>query len=210
MLLGSIALGLIQLISIGLDFAQCVHKYSSFIFLPILQFIFVFLLMHFVLTQARHGPTLGFSNIAVAHLLATQVSLWIINFDPNYGQCGYADKISNATVKKVPVFDLSHRTFPFADLLVPLIHHYQLLTIFILTAMWFMNNDLKLASAVRSICGGGYDDAFNYNFFKRSNSIRGFFLGLPVITVAIIVLVLQDNFLSLISHTAIQVRQRAI
>ena len=217
MLLGSIALGLIQLISIGLDFAQCVHKY--FIFLPILQFTFVFLLMHFVLTQARHGPKLGFSNIAVAHLLTTQVSLWIINFDPNYGPCGYSDdnRYSNASghshlstsVRKTPLESFDRRSFPFADLLVPVIHHYQLLTIFILTTMWCMNNNVKrVATAVRNLSTENYDTEFGgYSFFKKKASIKGFFLGLLVISASIIVLILQDNMLSLITHTAIQVRK---
>lgn len=205
MLLGSIALGLIQLIAIGLDFAKCADKF--FLFLPVLQFVFVFLLMHFILTQARHGPKLGFSNIAVAHLLTTQVSLWIINFDPNYGPCGYSTgHIHLPAVNKSALLDaVAKNSFSFTDLLVPLIHHYQMLTIFILITMWFMNNDLKLATS-RSISGSSYDDSFGYNFFKKKASIKGFFLGLLIVSASIIVLILQDNMLSLITHTTIQVQ----
>ncbi|KAI1301241.1 hypothetical protein HDE_03143 [Halotydeus destructor] len=196
-LLGSIALGLIQLISIGLDFAQCVH--DNFIFLPILQFMYVFLLMHFVLTQARRGPKLGFSNIAVAHLLTTQVSLWVINFDPNYGACGYSDGL-HVNGSKFALEVAEKKSFPFANLLLPVIHHYQLLTIFILIGMWFMNNDLKLTA----YSGSNFKDTFGYNYFNKRASIKGFFLGLLVISATIIVLILQDNTMSLTTHTAIQ------
>ena len=190
------SLGLVQLISIGLDFAQCVHKH--FIFVPILQFCFNFLLMHFVLTQARTGQQLGFSNLIIAHLVVTQMALWLANFDSNYGPCGYSTHFSysssaNATGAGNPVY-------PFAGLLVPVIHHFQLLTIFILVLVWFANNDVK------SVLISSEAQNIGYHFFKKKASIKGFFLGLLMIAASIVVLVLQDTYLSLVTHTTLQVR----
>lgn len=195
------SLGLVQLISIGLDFAQCVHKY--FIFVPILQFCFNFLLMHFILTQVRSGQHLGFSNLTIAHLVVTQMALWLANFDSNYGPCGYSSKTfasytANAT-DAVEIFPV----YPFAGLLVPVIHHFQLLTVFILLLVWFANNDVKSSLLASS---EGQQSISSYHFFKRKASIKGFFLGLLMIAASIVVLVLQDTYLSLVTHTSLQVR----
>lgn len=201
------SLGLVQLISIGLDFAQCVHKY--FIFLPILQFCFNFLLMHFILSQARSGQQLGFSNLTIAHILVTQMALWLANFDSNYGPCGYSSSLLSSSVSNSVSNSASFGgngteaaetpVYPFSGLLVPVIHHFQLLTIFILLLIWFANNDIK------SLLTSPESQNAGYHFFKRKASIKGFFLGLLMIAASIVVLVLQDTYLSLVTHTSLQV-----
>lgn len=195
------SLGLVQLISIGLDFAQCVHRY--FIFVPILQFCFNFLLMHFILTQARSGQQLGFSNLTIAHLVVTQMALWLANFDSNYGPCGYSSSTFASYAANSTEATEIHPVYPFAGLLVPVIHHFQLLTVFILLLVWFANNDVKSSLLASS---EGQNSISSYHFFKRKASIKGFFLGLLMIAASIVVLVLQDTYLSLITHTSLQVR----
>lgn len=197
------SLGLVQLISIGLDFAQCVHKY--FIFLPILQFCFNFLLMHFILSQARSGQQLGFSNLTIAHILVTQMALWLANFDSNYGPCGYSSSLLSNSISSSASFGgngtegAESPVYPFSGLLVPVIHHFQLLTIFILLLIWFANNDIN------SLLTPSESQNTGYHFFKRKASIKGFFLGLLMIAASIVVLVLQDTYLSLVTHTSLQV-----
>lgn len=139
---------------------------------------------------------MGFSNLTIAHLVVTQMALWLANFDSNYGPCGYSTHFStsaNSSGEENPVY-------PFAGLLVPVIHHFQLLTIFILVLVWFANNDVK------SILIPSESQNIGYHFFKKKASIKGFFLGLLMIAASIVVLVLQDTYLSLATHTGLQVR----
>ncbi|RWS01864.1 hypothetical protein B4U79_10245, partial [Dinothrombium tinctorium] len=206
---GSIALGLIQLITIGLDFAECVQ--SQFMFLSILQFCFVFLLMHFILSQCKSGgPKYGFNNIAVAHLLITQASLWIVNFDAEFGLCGYRNYVSNKSSNNTFSMALElkikrEHSLPstFADMLLPIIHHFQILIIFLLLTIWINCNERKSLYALRSSSA----ETTNNPIYKSSVepvSVKGFFLGLLVVSAALIVLLHGDNEILLITHISIQ------
>lgn len=215
-LLGVVSLGFFQLMSAGLELSLCTHKND--IFLPILQFSFSFLMMHFLLGQARHGIKLAFSNLSIAHLLATQITLWLVNFDSNYGFCGYSSSNSlltpNSTHHEVKVLRDTFSPIPLHGLLAPVVHHYQLLMIFVLMSLWLMNNNTALLDACsaftltrrRSIF---LDDESAYNFLKeKTSSIKGFFFGFLTFSSSIVVLFHQDHQLSLITHTSLQVRRR--
>lgn len=56
-------LGLMHLITLGVDVAQCFE--SELVFMPVLHFIFVFSIMHFILTQV--------SLTTVVRTLATKI-----------------------------------------------------------------------------------------------------------------------------------------
>lgn len=262
MFLGSVLLGFIHLIGIGLEFAHCSHR--EFIFLPILQFCFVFLIMHFAFSQSRNGCKLGFSNIALSHLLVTQITLWLVHFDRNYGSCGYsydqqqllsmssltsmsltmptsasavafhshettniqphvillrqenasssssqqpmAGMVPTAAITAVPAAAAS--SYPFSGILVPVIHHYQLLTITILSSIWLANNHADSFDSAFNLLNGfsNTDSEFGYQYFKKKASIKGFFVGLLMTSGTIVVLVLKDHQLSLITHTLLLVR----
>jgi hypothetical protein len=262
MFVGSVLLGFIHLIGIGLEFAYCSHR--EFIFLPILQFGFVFLIMHFAFSQSRNGCKLGFSNIALSHLLVTQITLWLVHFDRNYGSCGYSHQHSSLTSFSslsltMPTNDSgasvhSHETtnthphvilskyqtdsssssssqqqqplaamvpsaaitaaaaasgYPFSGILVPVIHHYQLLTITILSTIWLANNHADSFDPAFNLLTGfsNADSEFGYQYFKKKASIKGFFVGLLMTSGTIVVLVLKDHQLSLITHTLLLVRR---
>lgn len=300
MLFGCIALGIIQLIALGLDLTQCLD--SELLFLPALQFAFVFLLMHFVLLQARQSSRYFYNNIALAHLLATQLSIWLAHYQPNQHSCGYlrgwaggrpqgsqpfgnqshgslstgtqsgsflrrmldtavgltipVEAVQNVTntagtganhtssingssislpsssptnaslgsaaasVAQLTASSASSAsTGNFGDLLPPVMQHYQLLIIFILLAVWTNNNRLRpnylrarlcepepstascLAEAefsstgfLRAVGGGG-----------RLQSLKGFFLGMLIISITIVVLVLGDDYVTILTHSSIQV-----
>ena len=209
-LLGSISLGLIQLISIGLDFATCDYGHhhhfhhhdghsrltassTLFMFIPIMEFIFIFLLMHFILTQARISSSSNtgtatsgaFSNLAISHLLTTQVVLWLANFDPHYGPCrGFTSDIESVTNTTSPSMQKLH--YPFSGLLVPVTHHFQLMTIFILLSLWMNNNDYRLFRTLSGINDSLVND-FGYKYFKRTMSVKGFFCGILMMSASIIV-----------------------
>lgn len=248
--LGSVMLGFIHLIEIGLEFAHCSH--GEFIFLPILHFGFVFLIMHFAFSQSRHGSKLGFSNIALSHLLVTQITLWLVHFDRNYGSCGYSYQPTGLTAATAGSYNQSGVTFdalvgetgerdrspsspssssssswsqalarmvpaptaaaittsyPFNGILVPVIHHYQLLTITILASIWLANNHADSFDSPFSLKNGfsNSDSELGYQFFKKKASIKGFFVGLLMTSGTIVVLILKDHQLSLIAHTVLQV-----
>ena len=211
MLFGSACLGFVHLTSLGLEFTQCVNRND--ILLPVLQFFFVFVMMHFVFMEAkRKGSQIGFSNIAIGHLLATQVTLWLLHFDRNYTSCGYSlafSKSVNSSKVLTTEEMIAESLMPSLSLthfLRPIVHHYQLLTIVVMVSFWLMNNASREAEGQSGKSSFFADDNFVYNFLKRKASVKGFFLGLLMTTAAIIVIFLQDLHLSLISHTALQVR----
>ena len=249
-------LGFVHLIEIGLEFAHCSH--GEFIFFPVLQFAFVFLVMHFTFSQSRRGARLGYSNVALSHLLVTQTTLWLLHFDRNYGSCGYAGQpllpassaaaVAAATFNQTateaalisrqrhdwleasssplvsseetqlvapatasPSANLASLALPFNGILVPVMHHYQLLTITILASICLANNHAgSIVDSPLSLRTGfssnSADSEFGYQFFKKKASIKGFFVGLLMTSGTIVVLVLKDHQLSLIAHTVLQVR----
>jgi hypothetical protein len=299
-LFGCIILGLIQLISIGLDLTQCLD--SDFLFLPVLQFIFVFLLMHFILLQTKQSQKYFYNNIAIAHLLATQLSIWLGHYQPNRHFCGYVrvarvdlsdnnpptlsstqnftnhtsinpfmKRMLDLSVKSPPnstalslnasfaldsnatssllgrqntsqasqedpltgnssenSFTLtqlassaavqlaSNVSSSFSDLLLPVMQHYQLLVIFILITIWLNNNRVR-PNHLRPRLGDNNDSAnvarmadqefAGAGFLAsagRLQALKGFFLGMLIIAVTIIVLVLGDDYITLITHSTIQ------
>ena len=101
-------------------------------------------------------------------------------------------------------------SLPFYAFLRPVVHHYQVLTIIVIACIWLMNNNLSDIESYSFMSGKTSffaDDDFSYHFMKRKASVKGFFLGLLMTTGAIIVIFLQDLHLSLICHTALQVRK---
>uniref|UniRef100_T1K2D8 Uncharacterized protein n=1 Tax=Tetranychus urticae TaxID=32264 RepID=T1K2D8_TETUR len=176
-LFGSIALGLVQLIAIGLNLAQ-----------------------------SQRGPKYSLKNIAVAHLFACQMSLWLVNFDPNYGTCSHRQaRLSPRSDTSSPSLISSRpNIFPasFSDLLLPIIHNYQLLTAFILGYMWIQNNRCHYNSLKPRL--SDLDDNASFSFAKKPSSIKGFFMGILIISTALIVLLLGNPEITLITHTSIQ------
>ncbi|XP_053204960.1 uncharacterized protein LOC128389407 isoform X2 [Panonychus citri] len=226
-LFGSIALGLVQLIAIGLNLTQCLH--DQFLFFPVLQFLFVFLLMHFIFTRAQRGPKYSLKNIAVAHLFACQLSLWLINFDPNHGSCVHRSSINGRSSSSSSLLQpsapflssssLATSSFAslstslissrpnilptsFSDLLLPILHNYQLLTAFILGYMWIQNNRCNYNTLKPRL--SDLDDNTSFSFAKKPSSIKGFFMGILIISTALIVLLLGNPEITLITHTSIQ------
>lgn len=208
-----------QLIQIGLNLAQCLS--DEFVFIPILQFIFVFLLMHFIFTRAQQGPKHGLNNLAIAHLFACQLSLWIVNFDPHHGSCGF-HQARSMTINKRADYGLSSNNqlpsyrssnnsnnfFPssFTDFLLPILHNYQLLTSSILGYLWIANNQRdRYSNNCKPRLFTEMDESGSFKFAKKPNSIKGFFMGILIISTALIVLLLGDSHTTLITHTSIEV-----
>jgi hypothetical protein len=164
--------------------------------------------------EGRRGPRLGVSNIAISHILSTQVTLWLLHFDRNYGSCGYSAgflKVNGSKIAEDMIAESLSPSLPLLHFLRPIVHHYQLLTIVVIACIWLMNNSIKHLEGQSFLSGKTSffaDDDFTYNFLKRKASVKGFFLGLLMAMAAIIVIFLQDLHLSLISHTALQVRRR--
>lgn len=108
---------------------------------------------------------------------------------------------------KSAIFNLSHslskQFLPesVTNLLLPIIHHYQLLMSFILLTMWLTNNQSKI-NFIRARLS---DDEALRSIINSSSSIKGFFIGLLMLATAIIVLLLKEDYLTVITHTAIQV-----
>ncbi|XP_074603475.1 uncharacterized protein LOC141857007 isoform X2 [Brevipalpus obovatus] len=214
-LFGSIGLGLVQLITIGLNLAQCLT--DEFVFIPILQFLFVFLLMHFIFSRAQHGPKYSLNNLAIAHLFACQLSLWIVNFDPHYGSCGFHQARTSMMMPSSSInrrvdyganYQVNRREnfFPssFTDLLLPILHNYQLLASSILGYMWIQNNQRDRYNSLKPRLLSELEDNGSFNFAKKPNSIKGFFMGILIISTALIVLLLGDAHTTLITHTSIE------
>ncbi|RWS30761.1 hypothetical protein B4U80_06093, partial [Leptotrombidium deliense] len=182
---GSIALGLIQLITIGLDFAECINS----------QFI-------------KCGTKYGFNNIAVSHLLVTQISLWIMNFNVHFGPCGFRNFVSsrqanetntaNSDVKK------KDHLFPstFADMLLPIIHHFQILIAFVLITIWISSNERK--SLYLRVAASDTINNPIYSSTVEKGSGKGFFLGLLIISTSIIVLLHANSEILVTTHIVIQ------
>ena len=100
-------------------------------------------------------------------------------------------------------------SYPFNGILVPVLHHYQLLTITILASIWLANNHADSFDSSPFSLRSGFLNSngseFGYQFFKKKASIKGFFVGLLMTSGTIVVLVLKDHQLSLIAHTVLQV-----
>lgn len=207
---GCVVLGIIHLASISFDLAACSNRAD--LILMVLHFVFVFFLLHFIFTQARYGLKLGFSNIAIAHLVCTQISIWMVNFDHSYGSCGYPPVLtmsfsSNTSDNNSIIESLVQHLEPVNSLIEPITHHYQLLSILVIASLWFLNNNLDAITALTSGIGLISDtEQFSYSdFFQKHTSIKGFFLGFVGLAGSIVVLTLKDHELSLMVHTILQV-----
>jgi len=90
------------------------------------------------------------------------------------------------------------------NLIVPIIHHFKLLTCFILVTIWFTNNQSKIHFIRAKLSD---EEAMRAAFLSsKHSSIKGFFIGLLVLSTAIIILLLEDDLLKIITHTSIEVR----
>ena len=207
---GCVLLGILQLATLSFDLASCSQRTD--LVLSVLHLFFVILLLHFIFTQARHGLRLGFSNIAIAHILSTQISLFLVNFDRSYGSCGYPAVLSPVfgnSSDGVPIIQsLVTHLEPANALLEPISLHYQLLSILVIASLWSLNNNIDAITALTSGISGLISDAeqFSYSdFFIKHTSLKGFFLGLVGLTGSVVVLTLKDHELSLMLHTILQV-----
>jgi hypothetical protein len=91
-----------------------------------------------------------------------------------------------------------------ANMTLPIIQHYKLLTAFILITLWFTNNQSKI-SFIRAKLSD--EEAMRAAFLSsKRSSIKGFFIGLLIFSTAIIVLLLEDELIKIITHSSIQVR----
>ena len=270
---GCISLGLIQLITIGLDLVNCMN--SELLFLPVLQFAFVFLLMHFILTQTKESHKYFYNNVSLAHLFVTQASIWLGHFRQRGSNCGYfqvassdllansklyaksdafdekllndtlADDsrhmptillsgLTNSTIGRQPLDKLksspiestiqiatvaaiqfaTNASSTFSDLLMPMIHHFQILTVFILISIWINNNKTKINYQRTRLCETESINCFNEpefvsnNFLSSSSklkSIKGLFMGLLVISTTVIMLTTGNDYFLIATHSSIQV-----
>lgn len=207
---GCVILGILQVATLSFDLASC--SLRTDLVLSILHLLFVIFLLHFIFTQARHGLRLGFSNIAISHILSTQISLFLVNFDRSYGSCGYPAVLSpvlgNSSDGVPLIQSLVTHLEPANALLEPISMHYQLLSILVIASLWSLNNNIDAITALTSGISGLISDAeqFSYSdFFVKHTSLKGFFLGLVGLTGSIVVLTLKDHELSLMLHTILQV-----
>ena len=273
---GCISLGLVQLITVGLDLVNCIN--SELLFLPVLQFTFVFLLMHFILTtQTKESNKYFYNNVAISHLFLAQMSIWLGHFRQRGTNCGYfqtstfndlqnlpklymkpesslldeklllndtladdtkqiATTILSAANSTMKSFDklkalestinpiqiatvaaiqfATNATSTFSDLLMPIIHHFQILTVFILISIWINNNRTKVNYQRTRLCETESVNCFNDQEFASNNflnspsklkSIKGLFLGLLVLSTTIVVLTTQNDYLLISTHSMIQV-----
>ena len=93
--------------------------------------------------------------------------------------------------------------------------HYQLLAIFILITIWVDNNRVR-QNYLRPRLGESGDanvtcladvEFANAGFLVnagRLHALKGFFLGMLIISITIIVLVLGDDYTTLLTHSSIQ------
>ena len=253
---------------------------SELVFLPVLQFAFVFLLMHFILTQTKESHKYFYNNVSLAHLFLTQISIWLGHFRQRGSNCSYFrvstgdvltgklytqseaslldDKLLslndtltddtrhistflmaglNSTIGRQPLDKLktspiestiqiatvaaiqfaTNASSTFSDLLMPIIHHFQILNVFILISIWINNNKTKVNYQRTRLCETESINCFNEpefisnNFLNSSSklkSIKGLFMGLLVISTTIIVLTTANDYLLIALHSSIQVSWR--
>jgi hypothetical protein len=212
--------------------------------------------MHFILTQTKESNKYFYNNVAISHLLLTQISIWLGHFRQRGMNCGYFqvsaineisnfpklytksdslldDKLlllndtiaddtrnvatvlfNNATVTKsfdklkanesiavnpiqiatvAAIQFATNATSTFSDLLMPIQHHFQLLSVFILISIWINNNKTKVnyqrvRYETESINCFNEQEFVTNSFLNTSSklkSIKGLFLGLLVISTTI-------------------------
>ena len=108
----------------------------------------------------------------------------------------------------------TNATSTFSDLLMPIIHHFQILTVFILISIWLNNNRTKANYHRTRLCETESINCFNETEFvansllntsTRLKSIKGFFLGLLTISTTIVVLTTGNDYFLIATHSIIQV-----
>lgn len=108
----------------------------------------------------------------------------------------------------------TNATSTFSDLLMPIIHHFQILTVFILISIWLNNNRTKGNYHRTRLCETESINCFNETEFvansllntsTRLKSIKGFFLGLLTISTTIVVLTTGNDYFLIATHSIIQV-----
>lgn len=145
--------------------------------------------------------------MALSHLLSTQISLWLINLDSNFESCYFnlVDKNLTSIASNLRTQNVFLPT-SIANMTLPIIQHYKLLTAFILITLWFTNNQSKI-SFIRAKLSD--EEAMRAAFLSsKPSSIKGFFIGLLILSTAIIVLLLEDELIKIITHSSIQVRKK--
>ncbi len=145
--------------------------------------------------------------MALSHLLSTQISLWLINLDSNFESCYFNLVDKNLTSIASNLRTQTQNMFlptSIANMTLPIIQHYKLLTAFILVTLWFTNNQSKI-SFIRAKLSD--EEAMRAAFLSsKPSSIKGFFIGLLILSTAIIALLLEDELIKIITHSSIQVR----
>lgn len=121
--------------------------------------------------------------------------------------------IRTATVAAIQF--ASNATSTFSDLLMPIIHHFQILTVFILISIWLNNNRTKINYHRTRLCETESINCFNDTEFasntflntssNKLKSIKGFFMGLLTISTTIVVLTTNNDYFLIATHSVIQV-----
>lgn len=70
--------------------------------------------------------------------------------------------------------------------------------------MWIQNNRCNYNTLKPRL--SDLDDNTSFSFAKKPSSIKGFFMGILIISTALIVLLLGNPEITLITHTSIQVK----
>lgn len=167
--------------------------------------------------QIIHSDYIGLRNIAIAHLLATQLSLWILSLSTDVYHheklCNYTfdvrrfklitNSTNNSTTRNgslvLPdepslVSSTSWDSFAvFKSVLHLLTHQFKLLTIFILITMWFTNNQSKINFIRAKLSDEEVIRASNLNPDKKRFLLKGFAVGLLFLVLAIVTVLFPDN-----------------
>lgn len=108
----------------------------------------------------------------------------------------------------------TNATSTFNLLLMPIIHHFQILTVFILISIWLNNNKTKMNHHRTRLCETESINCFTETEFASNSflhkstklkSIKGFFLGLLTISTTIVVLTTNNDYFLIATHSIIQV-----
>lgn len=229
MLLGTLFLGIVQLVKFGLDIVQ--HLESEFVFMPVMQFTFSFFLMYFILTQVSFQFIklkdfvkifkLTFDDFNdfndfngflfklfdkkqtlnnVALAHIILTQFTIWFFELNQNNQGKFEKYINRTIYIQVTKDLLIPS-NVSNLFLPITHQYKLMSTFILVTIWFTNNKCKIGI----IKPKTYDNDESTTFISEDSvSIKGFIIGILIFFMTITILFLENEINKVKIHISIQ------
>nr|XP_046911256.1 uncharacterized protein LOC124492423 isoform X1 [Dermatophagoides farinae]XP_046911257.1 uncharacterized protein LOC124492423 isoform X1 [Dermatophagoides farinae]XP_046911258.1 uncharacterized protein LOC124492423 isoform X1 [Dermatophagoides farinae]XP_046911259.1 uncharacterized protein LOC124492423 isoform X1 [Dermatophagoides farinae]XP_046911260.1 uncharacterized protein LOC124492423 isoform X1 [Dermatophagoides farinae] len=216
-LFGAIILGFSELAQCLIELIECVESDSMII--PVAKFCYHIAFMHFLLSQIIYNDYIGLRNIAIAHLLSTQISLWILSTSSkqvHVGQhkhcCDY--KLDLRTFRIVLFNDNSSRLLgnehdglmkingnhtenliadPFQISLFILNNQFKFLTVFILLTMWFSNNQSKINFIRAKLSEEEVIRSAYLNPESKLYMFRGFMVGSIFLLSSIASIIFYDN-----------------